>query len=190
MATIINISETNLLFAFNNNIVQLQTAINSIKCDITIDGTLFSIYPLSNKYFFNFKDIITAKINRNNYKDDANLLGSTIINATDKSYLETAVTFKIFFANGTNETVTKSLKWLSAFIQLKDWKQQYLISTLINKPFILMPFKKASKYGVLAAPSGSETCFKFRFINTVTMLRRCCRGSINERSTSPARRAE
>jgi hypothetical protein len=147
-----NISENNNLMAYNNNVVRFfsdssQTVLN---CTITIGSLVALIYPLPNgRFYFNFKDYITAQINTNNFFDDTNpVLNTSDINTfvyEGKSFLNLNVQFTINFVNETNESTTKSLKWLVGVEQLETYKKN---ETQQGENIVLLPLvpKTANSY--------------------------------------------
>jgi hypothetical protein len=65
-----------VLFSANNQIIRFSSdnALVPLYADISSSGFLFRIYPnrLTNEFYFNFKDIVSEKVNIENFKDTQN----------------------------------------------------------------------------------------------------------------------
>lgn len=146
-----DISEDNLLLAYVNNVVKFYTDTTSspvLNAEITFNGSVKKLYPgPDGKFEFNFMEFITALINVDNFKDDLNVdivANGYAYDWTQKVYIEGACLFKINFADLTFESETRSLKWLSALMQLEDFKRKFPIIFEADKLFALSPFSKAA----------------------------------------------
>jgi hypothetical protein len=137
------ISETNVLLAYVNNVVEFSS--NNVlipkRAVITIGSSVKTIYPNpSGVFYFNFKQWITSIINTDNLKDDINLdINNGYIYDWGKMFLSSAIDFKIIFTNNSEETTTKNTNWLLATTQLEHYKTNNPIDLQLNKPFLLSP---------------------------------------------------
>lgn len=142
-----DISQTFLNLAYNNNIVRFSSDYSSppMRCEITIDTELIIIYPSpDNTFYYNFLEHIKSRINVDNFKDEliADIyVDGYIYDWTDKVFLNTDVLFNIFFQDLTNESTTRDIKWLSAYVQQEDWKKKYPINLNLLQPFCLLPYE-------------------------------------------------
>ena len=126
-----DISTTNILFAYNNNIISffgnpLKTA---SKCDITGSGFDVTIYPHPNQSFeFNFIEYVKAFINTRNFIDNVtpDLSVTQLYDGTDGVYFNPNVTIKITYTDATFESVTRNLTFLAIAEDLQTFKRNNL----------------------------------------------------------------
>lgn len=111
-----DISSTNNLMAYNNNVVRFTSDSEEIiiKATITIGGLPIILYPSPDgTFYFNFKEYITSLINQTNFKD-------TLVTSLDVSDYTTfsyngsgvamySVGFEIELGNNTIETGSRTL---------------------------------------------------------------------------------
>lgn len=143
-----NISTINFNNAFNNSFVEFSS--DSVKiskrCDIDVQGNIFSIQPINNVFNFNFKGVLSALITSDRLIDtvtpslvisDAT---SHIYDYTSNSYLDEVVTFTITFDDDTTEQTTQNYKFIRGVEQLEQYKLGNVLGS--NDMYILSPFKK------------------------------------------------
>ena len=146
-----DLNVSNLLYAFNNNVVQFKTntSLTPLKADITTNGHTYTIYPDPiNNFWFNFKSIKSIELNVGNYAETINpdLATSFVYNWTSKAILDETITFKIYFTNDTNETATKTITWLNGYVNLIDYKQKSpsyqlpIANVMLLKPLPLVKY--------------------------------------------------
>ena len=124
------LDNTKVNLAYNNNIVKFYTNSGIVPTNATIQIGLntITLYPDPNGVFtYNFKDFITTLLNTDNFADDleVDLYTSYVYDWTDKISLTDNVVTTINLSNDTTETNTKNITWLSAFVQLRGWKQTF-----------------------------------------------------------------
>lgn len=142
-----DISETNLLFAHNNNVIRLysDSGIAAAKLDVTFQSVLKTIYPDPNGFFyFNFKDLFSTLININNYADNlvTDLPTAYIYNWTNETLINSDIDFVLTLANDTEETAVKNIFILNAYLNLQDYKQTYPIAESTTFLKLLKPVTK------------------------------------------------
>lgn len=147
-----NLPEDKLLLAYVNNIIEFNSdsvspTLSIVKGNISFYGISIDLYPLpTGKFYFNFKEWITTIINSDNFKDDLqpDLDSSFVYDWTSKVYLQTDITLTVTFNDSSTETATKSLKWISGYVQLEEFKKQYPINPSIDDVVLLHPFVENS----------------------------------------------
>jgi hypothetical protein len=131
-----DISIFKLLLAYNNNniVFHSDSALAIKNAAITGLGINALIYPGPNgKFRFPFKEWITSEINTNYFADDLqynlNSLDpdSFIYDIADGCYLEGDVVIQINFLNGSNENVTKNLKFIAGCENLESFKKDEVL---------------------------------------------------------------
>ena len=140
---------TKINLAYNNNVVKFYTdsGIVPTNATITIGIDVLTLYPDPFGVFtYNFKELITTLLNVDNFKDDLNpdLDASFVYDWTDKISLTEDVITTINLSNDTTETDTRSIIWLSAFVQLRDWKRTYPATTLLTTDIALLQKKNST----------------------------------------------
>lgn len=136
-----------LLLAYQNNVVEFYSdnVLLPTKATVTIGSSIKTLFPSPNgKFYLNFKEWITSLINVDNFKDDLQTDISTsgfVYDWTNKVYLNNVISFNITLSDTTVETITRDVKWLSAYLQLEDYKLKYPISASLINPVVLSPFK-------------------------------------------------
>lgn len=131
--------------AYNDSIIEFETtATGTTSASITIDGKVFKVYGINNKYSYNFKNNVTVLINENKFKDAIvpNLYTSSIYDDSTLSY-QLPVTIAI--DGYSAETVTKNYKFLKNVEQLIDNK---LKSSANNSVRILLPTNNYTDYNL------------------------------------------
>jgi hypothetical protein len=121
---------TKIKLAYNNNIVSFYTDSGVTPTNATVEIGLNSItlFPDPNGiFYYNFKDLVTTILNNDNFTDDLNsdLSTSFIYDWTDKISLTDDVVITINLSDNTTETDTRSITWLSGYVQLQYWKKNY-----------------------------------------------------------------
>ena len=78
-------------------------------------------------FYFNFKEYITSLINTNNFKDLVNpvldIEAPNSFSYEGFGFFKNPVTIRIIFTDTTNESVTKSLRFLASVEQLDSYKK-------------------------------------------------------------------
>lgn len=153
MAIVFNkeLNEDIIALAFNNNIVEFYSDTAGIPANaiIGINEYQLTIYPSPNGIFrYNFKELIISMINKNNYQDliNPNLETSYIYDWTNDVYLESEITIVINFTSGVSFIDTKTIHWLSGYVNLKNWKTQYPNETLQAGKIQLLQAKNSNAY--------------------------------------------
>ena len=149
-----SLSTTNLLNAYNNNIVEFtSTAIPGgetiTKATITIGGKTFNISPNTSDIFrSNFREVISVLINPNKFSDDILPVlvlatpSSHVYNDTTNTYRSDLVTYTITFSDATTDATTETYKFLKSVEQLEQ--QKLGVVTGGNGIYMLSPFQKAT----------------------------------------------
>lgn len=124
--------------AYNDSIITYNssTLTGVTYSEITIDSTMFKVYPIGGVFTYNFKEIAKVLINKNNFTDTIipNLLDKFIYDDSTLS-LTLTPTIKIYNSN-TSEQVTKNYKFIKSVEQLVGYKGK---SEIINNTRILLP---------------------------------------------------
>ena len=145
-----SLSTSNLLNAYNNNVVEFSSdnVLDSVKCEIVINGNSFEISPINNVFRFNFKEVVSVLINQNKFVDavvpslELANSDSLIYDDTVNTYLSEDVEYTITFSNESTETTTENYKFLKSVEQLEAYKGGMYSS---DKPiYILSPFKEGT----------------------------------------------
>ena len=142
-----DIATDKLLLAYVNNVVEFSSnnVLAKTKATISIGISTKTLFPSpTGNYYLNFKEWITSLINVDNFADTLqfDIIGSGYIyDWTSKAYLNNVITFTVFFSDDSFETVTRNVKWLSAYLQLEDFKLKYPINDSLLNPVVLSPRK-------------------------------------------------
>lgn len=145
------LDDTKINLAYNNNIVIFYTdsGISPNKATIEIGLNIVTLYPNpSGIFFFNFKDLISTLLNVDNFTDDLNpdIETTLVYDWTNKISLTDDVVTTIELSNDTTETDTRSITWLSAFVQLRNWKRTYPANDLLTTDVALLQKKNENDY--------------------------------------------
>lgn len=145
------LDETKIKLAYNNNIVRFYTdsVISPVNASIQIGLNTITLFPDPNGiFYYNFKELITTILNKDNFTDDleTDLSTSFVYDWTDKISLTDDVVITINLSNDTTETDTRSVTWLSGYVQLKDWKNLYPSSDLLTDGTTLLQKKNGDSY--------------------------------------------
>lgn len=129
--------------AYNNNIVRFYTDSGFVPTNATIQlgANTITLYPDPNGiFYYNFKDLITSILNTDNFTDDlqTDISNTFVYDWTDKISLTDDVVITINLSNDTTETDTRSITWLSGFVQLQNWKQTYPSNNLLTTDIRLL----------------------------------------------------
>ncbi len=145
MAIVFNkeLSVSRVALAFNNNVVEFYSdgLLSPVNANISVGGQTVTIYPNPSGVFrYNFKELIISIMNVDNYKDDLDI---DIENAytydwSDKIYLSGDVVTTINFANETTDVDTRSITWLSGYVNLQEWKNSYPALSLVTNGIKLL----------------------------------------------------
>lgn len=144
--------EDKLNLIYNNNVVEFYTDSTEqiLKAEITIGSTTITLFPdPTSKFFYNFKELMIAIMNTNNYADllETDLDSSFVYDWASEVYLNTDIVFTIFLGNNTTDSITKDIHFLSGFVQLRYYKQAYPAADLLTtKTALLQPKINDSYY--------------------------------------------
>lgn len=145
-----SISTTNLLNAYNNNVIKFTS--DAIpggetieKANINIGGYDFEITPINDVFRFNFREITSVLINPNNFTDD--ILPSLVVadatsyiyDDTTNTYISPLVTYTITFSDNTTDSLAETYMFLKSVEQLE---QDHIgVVTGTNGMYALTPFE-------------------------------------------------
>lgn len=140
------LDNTKVNLAYNNNLVKFysSSSFTPVNATITIGSNVVTLFPDPNGVFtYNFKDLITTILNVDNFKDDLNpdLDISYVYDWTDKISLTDDIVIEVLLSNDSTETNTTNITWLSAFVQLRDWKRTYPATELLTTNVALLQKK-------------------------------------------------
>lgn len=140
------LDNTKVNLAYNNNLVKFysSSSFTPVNATITIGSNIVILFPDPNGVFtYNFKDLITTILNVDNFKDDLNpdLDISYVYDWTDKISLTNDIVIEVLLSNDSTETNTTNITWLSAFVQLRDWKRNYPATELLTTDVALLQKK-------------------------------------------------
>ena len=136
-----SISVLKLLNTYNNNVVEFTSddTLDATKCNINLGGLDFEITPINNVFRFNYKEVVSALINSNNFKDSiiptSNFEGDTSLSG---SYL---VTYTITFADTSTEQTTQTYVFLKSVEQIANVSNRLLTEQQILCNTKLTAFK-------------------------------------------------
>ena len=109
-----SLSQTRVLNSHNNNEVVFtsNSAFTEVVATIEVGGSTFQIYPISNEFYFNFRDVFRSLFT-DGFQDTANpTIGGTIatatVNGTAAVWREVEVDYTITLSNNTTETTTQT----------------------------------------------------------------------------------
>jgi len=152
-----DISETNIINAYNNNIVEFKSdsLLNSIRCDILINSEIYKITPnADNKFRFNFggknQSPFPILLNQNNFSDDKILnvypsdVNTLVIDNNTDTFLVMNVTYTIIFDNNTSELINKTYYVLKSIEQIRGYNDRIILKDNFQW---LSPFDK-SEYDI------------------------------------------
>lgn len=142
-----DIATDKLLLAYTNNVVEFNS--NNIllptKATVSIGTSVKTLFPSpTGKFYLNFKEWVTSLINVDNFKDNLQvgiLPNGYVYDWTNKVYLNNVITFSVVLSNGTIETTTRDVKWLSAYLQVEDYKLKFPIGNSLTNPVVLSPYE-------------------------------------------------
>mgnify|MGYP000011732636 CR=1 FL=1 len=129
MALIFNteISETEVLHAFNNSVVEFysDSEKTSIKATIIILGEELEITPNPNGVFrYNFKEFVKKLINTNYFQDTIQPnIQTSFVYTDDTVFKDLEVNYKVQLNDLTEDVITKNYKFLKSVKQLEDYRR-------------------------------------------------------------------
>lgn len=140
------LDNTKVNLVYNNNLVRFysSSSFTPVNSTITIGSNVVTLFPDPNGVFtYNFKDLITTILNVDNFKDDLNpdLDVSYVYDWTDKISLTDDIVIEVLLSNDSTETNTTNITWLSAFVQLREWKRTYPATELLTTDVSLLQKK-------------------------------------------------
>lgn len=150
-----SISETDIINAFNNNIVIFESdnVLDSLYCEIDINGSIFRITPNSDNVFRDNlggnRSKFSVLVNQNDFSDDVVLsintgdVNSLIVDDTSNSYLDADITYTITFSNLTTENTGKKYKVLKSVQQEQNYQ---VLSTSVDEFHFLTPSNKINYF--------------------------------------------
>ena len=132
-----------LLLSYNNNTITFysDTNVTNTKATVSFAGLIFTLFPDPlGKYHFNFKHSVSTLLNQNNFSDFVDLNTTFLINYTDDIFRSIEIDFRIGFINNTTESTSYNYNFLSAFVNVQDYKKLYLNYPFdIDSQFFLKP---------------------------------------------------
>lgn len=142
---------TKINLAFNNNIIEFysDSGVAPNNATITIGVNEVTIFPNPDGVFrYNLKDLIISIINVDNYTDDLNpdLDTTFLYDWSSKVSLIDDVETVINLSNDTTETDTRSITWLSGYVDLYRWKQNFPSEDLLNTEIRLLQKNNGDSY--------------------------------------------
>lgn len=145
-----DISQTDLLMAYNNNVVRFKSnsGIDVLTASITGFGIDVLLYPNpAGEFYFNLLEYIKSQINTNDFEDDLvyNLspidIDSFNYDVDPGAYLEDDLTITLTMIDDSTEIATRKLQFISGVNQLEDFRRGNIINPAL--PFnILSPPRK------------------------------------------------
>ena len=159
--------QTNILNvnpAFNDSIIKYKSSYSGmVKSEITVNGTVFTLYPFNQIFSFNFKDIAKVEINTNGFKD---LIVPDLSTGTfiyNDSNLQKTLSGTIKTINSyTSDTTNFSYLFTKNVEQLPYYNQKLLTT---NNIVVLLPTENNFNYS-LTYFQGFPFDFSIRGINT------------------------
>lgn len=142
-----DLESNELLNSHNNNVVKFNSdnALAPIKCTIEVVGAAsFDITPNPDGNFkYDFRDIIKAVINENNFKDTVtpDIESSGYVYTDDTLFKELSVNYKIELSGGSTENVSKTYLFIKSIKQPIKYNNQRIIAAKIA---ILLPLEEFS----------------------------------------------
>ena len=142
---------TKLYTAYNNNIIDFYSDETSpaVKVTITIVLNVITLYPSPSGLFnYNFKELITTILNTDNFADDLEIDIDTnfVYDWTDKVSLNQNIVFEITKQDATLISVTKDITWLSAYVNLRDYKRTYPSQELLVNDIAVLQKTSVDNY--------------------------------------------
>ena len=136
------ISITELLNAFNNNVVEFSSddALDSVKCNININSVDLEITPdSSNVFHYNFKEAVRTFIKQNKFKDSILPTGD---NVNDTSLINSwLVTYTITLSDDSTDETTRTYVFIRSVEQIASLTNKLLSSQYLFNPLTLTVFK-------------------------------------------------
>ncbi len=136
------ISITELLNAFNNNVVEFSSddVLDSVKCVVNINSIDFEITPdTSNVFRFNFKEAVSTFVRQDNFEDSILPTGD---NMNDTSLINSwLVTYTITFTDDSTENTTRTYVFIRSVEQIANLTNKLLSSQYLFNPLTLTVFK-------------------------------------------------
>lgn len=153
MAIVFNkeLDVTKIALAFNNNVIEFysDSGIAPENATISVGGETVTIYPNPNGVFrYNFKQLIKNLINVDNYTDDlvTDITTTYVYDWTNKVTLIGDVVTTINLSNDTTETDTHNITWLSGYVDIERWKQEYPNEDLLAGELRLLQKNNGDSY--------------------------------------------
>ena len=136
-----SISTTKLLNAYNNNVVEFSSdnALDSITCNINIGGIDLEITPISDVFTFNYKEVVSALINTNNFSDD--IVPTTNLHADTSLKNSWLATYTITFSDDSTEQTSETYVFVKSVEQIANVSNRLLTEQQILTPLNLTMFK-------------------------------------------------
>jgi hypothetical protein len=128
-----NLSETILLNAYVNNIVEFSSnnPSEAFKCVISIEGNTFEITPNQNEFYFNFKSIFKSLIQ--DFFEDAVEVAldsqdpTTFIKDLSQITREITIDYAVSFVDGSQENTQRTVTLLQSTSNFVDRKKQEIL---------------------------------------------------------------
>lgn len=142
-----DIATDKLLLAYTNNIVGFNSdnVLLPTKATVSIGTSVKTLFPSpTGKFYLNFHEWVTSLINIDNFRDDLQVdiaPNGYVYDWTSKIYLNNLITFSVVLSDGTIETTTRDVKWLSAYLQAEDYKLKFPIGNSLTSPVVLSTYE-------------------------------------------------
>lgn len=146
--------DSNKLYpAYNNAIVSFYSSdlSQAVKATIAIGTNVVTLYPSPDGLFsYNFKDIISTLLNNDNFKDDLepdlDIFSNYTYDWTSKVNLSDVITFEVYKQDDTSISTTRTIEWLSGYVQLRNWKRNYPAENLLVDNIAILQRKSVDSY--------------------------------------------
>lgn len=116
-----DLSETNVLMAYNNNTIEFysDSVLMPLKANIQLGFyPRLTIYPQPNgRFYYNFKQLITSIINQDNFTDDLEAIPGIFDYDWSKIYLQYRINIEVILSDLSSQKKELKLKWLAGFFQ-------------------------------------------------------------------------
>jgi hypothetical protein len=143
---LIHYSGINNIIKYTSNSTGSPIAYSTISFNSNNVPIIKTLFPgPSNKFYYNFKEMIQILMNVNNHQDNIDY-SQLVNNWSPQGYYQDSVIIKIYFENETYEQFILDTSWLSGYLQYWNFKPNYTILESKYNAFLLkpkLPFKRA-----------------------------------------------
>ena len=143
------LSESDVLNAFNNNIVKFDSdnASPAVKAKITIGSVDVIITPdPSGEFTYNFKTFFETLLNTNNFEDGivnevfADDMTPQYVYEDTNLYQSISVTYEVTLESGSTESTSKTYNVTRSLLQLEDYRKGHRIAS--QSLSLMLPFNE------------------------------------------------